>query len=296
MSSSKRAATPFQKSHALDFTLEVVSTDSRGDVSVRCLFCLYEGRQVVQHATSWTEYQMLSVDQKKQYFDGRIKATKTLHHHFDLDKDMYEFSFSADIVEVIIGDLFFRDDEQLEDTDDDGEQNPADAARKELIKKKNEKKNAMKLFCKEEEVSVYTTTIKDVVRFDLAMDFVGIGLSFRQTTEAMQKAKTRTKTAKLTGLNDSIVGQYTRVLVAVALQQIAVILDDESVWAMSLAGDDSTHRGQSFFDLCVRACYRGELMNLHLAAIPMFDRHLAVNIFNLIVKFMDVCITSGVPS
>jgi hypothetical protein len=176
------------------------------------LFCLYEGRQVVevgvagrkrkqrndiqyftkpfapfkyrshhlgQHAASWTEYQMLSVDQKKQYFDGRIKATNTLHHHFDLDKDTYEFSFSADIMEVIIGDLFFRDDEQLEDTDDDGEQNPADTARKQLIKKKNEKKNARKLFCKEEEVSVYTTTIKDVVRFDLAMDFVGIGLSFR---------------------------------------------------------------------------------------------------------------------
>ncbi|CAK9275998.1 unnamed protein product [Sphagnum jensenii] len=150
-----------------------------------------------------------------------------LHHHFDLDKDTYEFSFSADIVEVIIGDLFFRDDEQLEDTDDDSEQNPADVARKQLIKKKNEKKNAMELFCKEEEVSVYTTTIKDVVHFDLAMDFVGIGLSFR------------------------------------------------------------THRGQSFFDLRIRACYRSELVNLHLAAIPMFDRHSVVNIFNLIVKFMD---------
>jgi hypothetical protein len=49
------------------------------------------------------------------------------------------------------------------------------------------------------------------------------------------------KTAKLTGLNDCIVGQYTRVLVSVALQQIALILDDESVWAMSLVGDRSTH-------------------------------------------------------
>ncbi|CAK9872571.1 unnamed protein product [Sphagnum jensenii] len=56
---------------------------------------------------------------------------------------------------------------------------------------------------------------------------------------------------------------------------------------MSLVGDGSTHRGQSFFDLCVHACYRGELVNLHLVAIPMFDHHSAVNIFNLIVKFMD---------
>jgi hypothetical protein len=56
---------------------------------------------------------------------------------------------------------------------------------------------------------------------------------------------------------------------------------------MSLAGDDSTHHGQSFFDLCVRVCYHGELVNLHLVAMSMFERHSAENIFNLIAKFMD---------
>ncbi len=84
-------------------------------------------------------------------------------------------------MEVIIGDLFFRDDEQLEDIDDN-EQNSADAACKKLVKKQNEKKNAMKLFCKKDDALVYTVTIKDCLRFDLAMDYVGIDLSFRQTT------------------------------------------------------------------------------------------------------------------
>jgi hypothetical protein len=92
---------------------------------------------------------------------------------------------------------------------------------------------------------------------------------------AIQKAK------------DCIVGQYTRVLVAVALQQITGILDDESVWAMSLVGDGSAHCGQSFFNLRVRVYYRDKLVNLHLVAMPMFERHSAVNIFNLIAKFMD---------
>jgi hypothetical protein len=91
----------------------------------------------------------------------------------------------------------------------------------------------------------------------------------------------------LAGINGGIVGQYTRVLVVVALQEIAAILEDESVRDMSLAGDGSTHRGQSFFDLRVRVCHRGELVNLHLFAIPMFERHSAHNIFNLITKFMD---------
>jgi hypothetical protein len=78
-----------------------------------------------------------------------------------------------------------------------------------------------------------------------------------------------------------------RVLVVVALQQIALILDNESVWAMSLAGDGSTYHGQSFFDLRLRVCYRGDLVNLHLVALSMFERHSAMNIFNLIAKFMD---------
>jgi len=84
-----------------------------------------------------------------------------------------------------------------------------------------------------------------------------------------------------------MVGQYVLVLVGSTLQQITNCFDNESVWAMSLAGDDSTHRGQSFFDLCVRICFRGWLLNLHLVAISMFDRHMAGNIFNMLVKFLD---------
>jgi hypothetical protein len=97
-----------------------------------------------------------------------------------LDKDTYEFFICTEIVDVIIGNLFFRDDEQLENIDaDDGKQNPVDAVRKKLIEKQNEKKNAIKLFCKEDDALVYTVTIKDILRFDLAMDYIGIGLSFR---------------------------------------------------------------------------------------------------------------------
>ncbi|CAM6023396.1 unnamed protein product [Sphagnum balticum] len=317
---SKKKATPFQKAHELTYAIKEVSKDARGDVTVRCLFCVYEGHDIVevdvagrkckqrndiqyftkpfttykykshhegQHATSWITYQALSNEEKANYFNECIKKTNMLDHHFHHDKDTYEFFLSTEIVEVIIGDFFFCDDEQLEDIDDDDEQNPADAAHKKLVKKQNEKKNAMKLFCKKDDALVFIVTIKDCLHFDLAMDYVGIGLSFRQMAAAIEKAKDRTKTAKLIGLNDCIVGQYTRVLVAVALQQIALILNDESVWAMLLAGDKSTHRGQSFFDLHLRVCYRGDLVNLHLVALPMFERHSTMNIFNLIAKFMD---------
>jgi len=112
-------------------------------------------------------------------------------------------------------------------------------------------------------------------------------MSFRQTANAIQHAKERTKTAKLAGITNMMVGQYVRILVDSMLQQIADCLNDESVWAMSLVGDGSMHRGQSFFNLRIRICFHGRLLNLHLVVIPMFDRHTTGNIFNMLVKFLD---------
>jgi hypothetical protein len=87
----------------------------------------------------------------------------------------------------------------------------------------------------------------------------------------IQHAKDRTKMAKLIGMNDLIVGQYTRVLIAFTLQHIANMIDHEFIWAMSLAGDGNTHHSQSFFDLRLHVYYRGNLMNLHLVAMLMFE-------------------------
>jgi hypothetical protein len=65
---------------------------------------------------------------------------------------------------------------------------------------------------------------------------------------------------------------------------------DESIWALSLTSDGSTHHGQHFFDLRLHVCYRGILLNLHLVAIPQFDCHTTLNTFNtfnMLVKFLD---------
>jgi hypothetical protein len=145
-----KKATLFQKPHVLEFALEVVWTASNGDVTICWLFSLHEGRNVVevglagrkhkqrgnikyftksfapfkyhshhngQHTSSWMEYQGLSIDKKKQYIVGRIKLTKTLHHHFDLDADTLQFSISFDIIETIVDNLFFHDNEQFDDID-----------------------------------------------------------------------------------------------------------------------------------------------------------------------------------
>jgi len=105
-------STPFQTKHALEFGLEVVPKDAKGDVTVWCLFCVHKGqdnmevnssssrkRKVTstikyfmkmfvpfnfhchfkQHAKSWAAYHALPDQDKKEYFKNKVKCINTLH-------------------------------------------------------------------------------------------------------------------------------------------------------------------------------------------------------------------------
>ncbi len=322
-----KAKTPWQPAHELEYALEVVSIAGNGDITVRCMFCVYEGRDSVvvddnstrkrksrndikyflkpflphkyrshhdkQHAELWALYKAAAKKDKQHFFDNKIKVANTLHRYMDLDSDILTFMINASIVNTIIGDMFFRDNEVVVDSDDANNDDVIGVVARKAAKKLKEKTNAMKLFIlnevdeDEDDPHSYTVTIKNIMRFNLAMDHDGSGMSFRQMASAIQHTKERTKTAKLVGITDLMVGQYVRVLVGSTLQQIADCFDDESVWGISLAGDGSTHCGQSFFDLRICIYFRGRLFNLHLVVIPMFDRHMAGNIFNMLVKFLN---------
>jgi hypothetical protein len=138
----------------------------------------------------------------------------------DLATDTLAFTVKASIVESIIGDLFFRDYEVMNDFGSDRDDNVVGAEAKKAAQMIKPKRNAMKMFEKNKEEPYYTATIKNVVRFELAIDHISIGISFRQVAGAIQHAKDRTKLSKLSGINDLIVGQYVRVLVATNLQMI----------------------------------------------------------------------------
>ncbi|CAK9228279.1 unnamed protein product [Sphagnum troendelagicum] len=111
-----------------------------------------------------------------------------------------------------------------------------------------EKTHAMKLFVKDpNDDQMYNVTINNAMRYELVMDHVSIRMSFRQVVATIQHTKDRAKVAKLTGINDLIVRQYVRVDIGVVLQRIVDVdlLDDNTVWAFSLACDGSC-RNPSF--------------------------------------------------
>jgi len=64
----------------------------------------------------------------------------------------------------------------------------------------------------------------------------------------IEQHRLATKNAKLSDLNDHMVGQFVRVLLVVSLQIISDVLTDPTVWAFSLAADASTHLGVPLLD------------------------------------------------
>ncbi len=129
---------------------------------------------------------MLSHHDKKEYFKSKVKHINTLHQHMDLTADLIEFVIYADIVDTIISDIFFRNYKQLfNDNNNDDDIATIEAIKKRVAKKSKEKVNAMKLFVKQFDESMYKVTIKNVTHFELVMDHVSIDMLFRQTTIAI---------------------------------------------------------------------------------------------------------------
>ena len=96
----------------------------------------------------------------------------------------------------------------------------------------------MKLFKVQDDGS-YVVTIKNPVQFQLAVDHVSVGLSFRQIASIICQTYTRIKDPKLRGLSDTMVSQFARIVVALNLETLSKLIGDSSIWAFSLADDPS---------------------------------------------------------
>ncbi|CAK9234486.1 unnamed protein product [Sphagnum troendelagicum] len=117
-----------------------------------------------QHIDEWAKYQTLSPTNKLAYFNK--KEATGINAFLDKDRDSLTFAISQlAIVDDIVGNLFFNPKEDEEDDDSESVTKP----------------NAMKLFKLQEDES-YLVIIKNLLCFNLAIEHVSVGLSFRQTT------------------------------------------------------------------------------------------------------------------
>ncbi len=94
------------------------------------------------------------------------------------------------IIAIIVGDMFFRNNELLDDAEEEDEDDvevvgAASAIANKIAKNAKEWTNVMKLFVKLETSEMYVVHIKNVTCYELALDHLGSGMSFRQTATAI---------------------------------------------------------------------------------------------------------------
>uniref|UniRef100_A0AAV1T8W6 Uncharacterized protein n=1 Tax=Peronospora matthiolae TaxID=2874970 RepID=A0AAV1T8W6_9STRA len=226
--------------------------------SVRCSFYAFFGRTQVKagHEHAGKKRQRLS---KRHHVLDVIRAAELpqspRNAHLDFASDLIMFGVSAFIVDVIIADLLFWPNEMLADFSDDGDEDNSCAVATIAIKAAAK----AKLFVKDKS----------------------------NVASAMQYTKERCDLSKLGSIQIPIVGLYLCAVIAFALQRIADLCFDESVYALSLDGDGITQCVQHFFDRLLRVFYRGVMPNLHLVAVLQFGRHMPLNHFKILLKFLD---------
>ena len=73
---------------------------------------LYRDHHMNKHDGSWIIYQTLSHEEKKTYFDNKVKYKDIMDKHFGISKTTHTIYYiNISIVEQIISDLFFHPDE-----------------------------------------------------------------------------------------------------------------------------------------------------------------------------------------
>jgi hypothetical protein len=189
-------------------------------------------------------------------------------------KQQFNFVIDKDIVEKIIGDMLF--DPDVECAGDDGNVTRFNVA----------KANAMKIFTKNAEDGTYTIMVKSILKMNMIVKFVAVGVSFRQASKLYQSVKEETGMGVLGSASNLEVAQKCRIICAINLQYLKELF--ENVWSFSIGLDAGNNAGTSYLDVHVRCYYKESLHNFHLLAIPMRKRHTDEYMFDLVVSILGV--------
>lgn len=139
--------------------------------------------------------------------------------------------------------------------------------------------------CPDDQGGTYLVEVKTLKRFQLAVKLVALGDSFRSVSRQLGVIREETGMAEFGGASDVTISNYVRIVCAASLQSLSEIWAKS--WAVSISFDCSTHQTRSYVDIRIRVFLNGDLQNLHLIALPMFDRHTGEIITALLERLFD---------
>ena len=204
------------------------------------------------HKNKWLEYQSLCTLSKQSYFTEKQK--NQISNYFIEPDNTVKIFISKDIIELIFKHYLSEEEYEQDIT--------------------NLKKY---LPCKIENDILYIH-ITNKLQFQLIINHISIGSSFRNTVRALTFTKELTGMVSIGCTHSDMVRKYTRSVCLINLERIKEILS--KVWCFSIALDMATCQNSSYLDLRIRLFYN-EMVNLHILAVPMPDHHTADAIYKV---------------
>lgn len=239
-----------------------------------------------QHSALYAEYRQLNDSDKKIFFDekglGRKQQSLEGCGFQKIQNDCISFEISKSIVDRVVSSMYFNEAHLRSDSDDEFDGNRDRAQQQKMFEN-------FKLSESIDGKQCYTVSIKNPKRYQMAMEFVAIGMSFSQTEKAMRITAAEGLT-NMAGLNRINVSSLLRATAAVNLQKLSNVLSDKLVPCFSLGCDSTTHGGRSYFDIRVSFSANGLLYNCHLVLVPVFGSGKAEPTVALIIRVLDAVV------
>jgi hypothetical protein len=181
--------------------------------------------------------------------------------YFGSNSEALTIVVSREIVEDILGDLFF----------DSTEEGRAEAG--------------LSIFKRRDDGN-YEATRANTGLFKATVALVARGISFRAVPDVLEDVRESYSAPGMAGATHKIVASNVRIVCAAGLQILSDIL--RASWAFSIAADSSTHQGRSYLDIRLRVVVDGQLHNFHVLAIPLHGSHSSQSMFDVLDKVRGV--------
>jgi hypothetical protein len=234
-----------------------------------------------QHANKYEEY--LNVLKNKDDSPVAFKTffTQTVVESFLEKQAMYtggsqRFTISKDIVEVVIRDMMFDEEEVLS----------GDIAMKAFVPNFNLRDNGSK------QLIDYRVITHNRIQLDYVASLLAAGLSFQQISRVIKENRERLGTGAKTGcVSPGDASSLARIICAVCLQMISDLM--YATWAFAIAADVSTdNSGSSHLDTRIRLAPVSvncpDIISFHLLEIPLFqESHSGESLFDHMSKFLN---------
>ena len=113
----------------------------------------------------------------------------------------------------------------------------------------------------------YFVKITNMFQYQICMDILQHGASFRMIENVTESLKASLKDFRFGYINRQKVSRFAKICCAHSYQTLLELLD--KMWAFSLAVDCGNKSGMEFIDTIIRCVFKSKLYNLHLMAIPL---------------------------